>query len=81
MFSIPTVTTSLSGFGLWVRKYFKDPGNGIAVIERTDDNEAQVITNISGFIRNFMGLPDEEDKESQGKSTRDFKNCHVGQSR
>ena len=43
MFSIPTVTTSLSGFGLWVKNYFENPGNGIAVIERTDDNEDEVI--------------------------------------
>ena len=41
MFSIPTVTTSLSGFGLWVRTYFENPGNGISVIERTDDNETK----------------------------------------
>ncbi len=41
MFSIPTVTTSLSGFGLWVRTYFEEPGNGISVIERTDDNETR----------------------------------------
>ena len=26
MFSIPTITTSLSGFGLWVRTYFENPG-------------------------------------------------------
>ena len=39
MFSIPTVTTSLSGFGLWVKNYFADHGNGISIIERTDDNE------------------------------------------
>ena len=42
MFYIPTVTTSLSGFGLWVKTYFKDPGNGISIIERTDDNEIKL---------------------------------------
>ena len=43
MFSIPTITTSLSGFGLWVKEYFKEPGNGIAIINRTDDNESDVV--------------------------------------
>ena len=60
MFSIPTVTTSLSGFGLWVKKYFKDPGNGIAIIERTDDNENKVITEIREFIKKFTGLSGDE---------------------
>jgi glycogen phosphorylase/synthase len=68
MFSIPTVTTSLSGFGLWVRKYFKDPDNGIAIIERTDDNEAKVITEIREFIKKFIGLSDEEVKKAREKA-------------
>ncbi len=49
MLYIPTVTTSLSGFGMWVKTYFQEPGNGISVIERTDDNEAEVIVEYHGF--------------------------------
>ena len=60
MFSIPTVTTSLSGFGLWVKEYFRDPGNGIAIIERTDDNETSVVTGIRNFIKNFVSLSEED---------------------
>ena len=56
MFSIPTVTTSLSGFGLWVKTYYEQPGNGISIIERTDDNEAQVVEEIREFISMFMKL-------------------------
>jgi phosphorylase/glycogen(starch) synthase len=56
MFSIPTVTTSLSGFGLWVKDYFKDHGNGIAVIERTDDNEESVVSEMRDFIMKYVGL-------------------------
>lgn len=68
MFSIPTVTTSLSGFGLWVRTYFKDPGNGIFVAERTDDNEKQVVEEIREFIRKFMGLDEKGIKEAREKA-------------
>ena len=68
MFSIPTVTTSLSGFGLWVKNYFKDPGNGIAIIERTDDNAVTVINEISNFISMFIGLSDAEIKEAREKA-------------
>jgi len=68
MFSIPTVTTSLSGFGLWVRDYFKDPGNGIAVIERTDDNEKDVVGHIRKFIENFVGLNETQVEEARAKA-------------
>jgi phosphorylase/glycogen(starch) synthase len=68
MFSIPTVTTSLSGFGLWVRDYFKDPGNGIAVIERTDDNESKVTNDIRQFMAMFVSLSENEINEARSKA-------------
>jgi phosphorylase/glycogen(starch) synthase len=68
MFSIPTVTTSLSGFGLWVKNYFKDPGNGIAIIERTDDNAQKVVADIRDFIKKFIGLTGDEVKEAREKA-------------
>jgi len=68
MFSIPTVTTSLSGFGLWVRDYFKEPGNGIAVIERTDDNESKVVNEIRQFMTMFVNLSEHEINEARSKA-------------
>ena len=68
MFSIPTVTTSLSGFGLWVRTYFENPGNGISIIERTDDNEVQVVAEIRSFMAKFIGLNISEIKEAREKA-------------
>ncbi|MGE5419462.1 MAG: alpha-glucan family phosphorylase [Chloroflexota bacterium] len=68
MFSIPTITTSLSGFGLWVRNYFENPGRGVAVVERTDDNEAQVITEIRNVVADFIGLNDDEVAEARKKA-------------
>ena len=68
MFSIPTVTTSLSGFGLWVKNYFQNPGNGIAVIERTDDNEQKVISDIRNFMAVFIDLDDNAIIEARGKA-------------
>ena len=60
MFSIPTVTTSLSGFGLWVKTYFKDPGDGIRVIERNDENEKEVVHEIRKFMDHFLSLTTEQ---------------------
>ncbi|MEI6049398.1 MAG: alpha-glucan family phosphorylase [Bacteroidota bacterium] len=68
MFSIPTITTSLSGFGLWVKNYFENPGNGISIIERTDDNENKVIADIRNFISMFIGLNDTDIKEAREKA-------------
>jgi phosphorylase/glycogen(starch) synthase len=68
MFSIPTVTTSLSGFGLWVKTYFGETGNGISVIERTDDNEAEVTSEIREFISMFTQLDDEDSAAARKKA-------------
>jgi glycogen phosphorylase/synthase len=68
MFSIPTVTTSLSGFGLWVRTYFENPGNGISVVERTDDNESEVISEIRKFISMFISLNSSDIEEARKKA-------------
>ncbi len=37
-FSVPTLTTTLAGFGLWVNDYYKDLHPGITVVERNDSN-------------------------------------------
>ncbi|MCD6113007.1 MAG: alpha-glucan family phosphorylase [Bacteroidales bacterium] len=37
-FHIPTITTTLTGFGKWVKSIFGENSNGVSVIERTDDN-------------------------------------------
>jgi len=56
MFSIPTITTNLAGFGLWVKTYFSEPGNGIAVVERSDENESGVVEEMCSFIAGFSSL-------------------------
>ncbi len=68
MFSIPTVTTTLAGFGLWVKNYYTDPGNGISIIERTDDNELEVVSEIRQFIEMFVGLNDAGIKDARKKA-------------
>jgi glycogen synthase len=47
-FGIPTITTSLSGFGSWINSSFKNSflACGVKVIERTDSNYNDVCCNI-----------------------------------
>ncbi len=52
---IPTITTTLSGFGQWVHDTFHENHIGVAVINRTDDNEQQVAVDIAKFISEYAG--------------------------
>ncbi len=42
-FHVPTVTTSLAGFGQWVKQEFSDYQPAIKVLERTDGNDKEVM--------------------------------------
>ena len=42
-FKVPTVTTSLAGFGVWVRDYYSGNHPGIEIIERNDSNYDAVV--------------------------------------
>ncbi len=51
-FSVPTLTTTLAGFGAWAHK--EEPKNdGVRVVERTDDNESEAIDRIAFLIDEF----------------------------
>ncbi len=45
-FGVPTVTTSLAGFGRWVSEHYKKPHPSIEIIERNDFNYDDVISAI-----------------------------------
>jgi len=49
-FKVPTVTTTLTGFGLWVNNEYKKEVPGITVIPRDDFNDDEVVTGISQAI-------------------------------
>jgi len=55
-FSIPTVTTSLTGFGLWVQGEYKKEVDGITVIPRDDFNDKEVMVAIGQAIMNHCKL-------------------------
>jgi phosphorylase/glycogen(starch) synthase len=67
-FHIPTITTSLAGFGLWVRDNYKDAGNGIFVIDRDDFNDNEVVDGICEGIKIMNQLSPKAVKESHEKA-------------
>lgn len=55
-FSIPTITTTLSGFGVWAKKKGdRKPGlnDGVEVIYRNDDNYTEVYEEIASIIYDY----------------------------
>lgn len=59
-YKVPSVTTSLSGFGNWIQDKMKTPDEGLFIIERNDDNDHQVVEKISGIIKDYSRF-DEKD--------------------
>ena len=53
--SVPTITTSLAGFGLWVRRSLEEH-KGVMVIERTDYNDDEVEKHICAAIRKYDSM-------------------------
>ncbi len=55
-FRIPTLTTTLAGFGLWVRTHYKKKHPGITVLDRTDGNYGEVVEETAARIREMASL-------------------------
>ncbi|SDC79536.1 alpha-glucan family phosphorylase [Williamwhitmania taraxaci] len=59
-FRIPTITTTLAGFGLWVNTHEASAHPGIEVIERTDSNDEEVVNHLVEKMKNFSNLSRQE---------------------
>ncbi len=59
-FKIPTITTTLSGFGTWIKRHFDNYNNSIFIIERNDTNYDQVVNDVAASIESFSNLTDDE---------------------
>ncbi|MFW5655982.1 MAG: alpha-glucan family phosphorylase [Bacteroidota bacterium] len=55
-FRVPSLTTSLAGFGQWIKEHVKEPGKGLKILNRTDDNEQKVVDEIINYVKNFMQI-------------------------
>ena len=55
-FRIPTLTTTLAGFGLWVQTHYKKKHPGITVLERNDSNYQEVVEGAAARIREMASL-------------------------
>ncbi|HLP04416.1 MAG TPA: glycosyltransferase [Paludibacter sp.] len=61
-FSVPTITTDLSGFGQWMSHKRHDIKQGVGVIHRSDYNGHEVALHIAGMISAFSSMGVDEVK-------------------
>ena len=69
-FRIPTLTTSLSGFGLWVRSHYGKEHPGITVTDRSDSNYFDVVDSVVDRIKEIASL-DGDGRRKYMDSARD----------
>lgn len=51
-FSVPTITTDLSGFGQWIKSI--DAKHGVEVVHRSDYNFSNVVNSIASILNDFI---------------------------
>ena len=68
-FGVPTVTTSLSGFGQWIVNCFGTDATftecGVNVVKRTDGNYDDVVTAIARSVKSLIDTPADDASRSK----------------
>lgn len=59
-FRIPTITTTLAGFGLWVKSNCEVNHHAVVTAERTDDNYDSLVDAIAEELNYFAGASQEQ---------------------
>lgn len=72
-FGIPTATTSLAGFGLWVSDHQIGIDHGVAVAHRTDSNYFDVVGYLANEVVRFSRM-DNTERTEISKSARNITN-------
>lgn len=70
-FRVPTITTDLAGFGLWVNSLKNQRGidDGVEVLHRSDYNDSEVADGIKDTIASFSAKTEEEVTEIRKRAT------------
>jgi phosphorylase/glycogen(starch) synthase len=67
-FHIPSITTNLAGFGLWIKDMVKDVKGALAVVERADGESSQTVKDIVLKIEETMSLSEVEKEDLRNKA-------------
>ena len=69
-FRVPTLTTTLAGFGLWVKDHYGKDHPGITVLERNDSNYSDVVDGVVDRVREIASL-DSDKRAEYRENARD----------
>ncbi|MCR5050126.1 MAG: glycogen/starch synthase [Paludibacteraceae bacterium] len=69
-FHVPTITTSLAGYGEWCQRHFEatDIKQGVVTINRTDSNFHVVAEAIADNLLTYMHLPEKEVEKARSNA-------------
>ena len=70
-FGVPTVTTTLTGFGLWVKEHTKEDNQAIAILKRDDSNYSDVVIGAASKTQSIISLSHDK-MEKLRNSARDM---------
>lgn len=59
-FSIPTITTSLAGFGLWIKDKVDENNYGARIIDRNDENAYDTEIRLAEELLNYLKLDENQ---------------------
>ena len=62
-YGVPTVTTTLAGFGMWVAK--QSNHEGVDIVRRDDYNEREVVFQITEVIKRYMDMDEKAMAEAR----------------
>ena len=74
-FGIPTITTNLAGFGLWVSDSQVDITNGVAVVNRNDHNYYEASLAIKDEMEKFAAMNAKEVEKTRAKAKKIADGC------
>ena len=69
-FKVPTLTTTLAGFGLWVKEHYNMNHPGIDIIHREDGDNNSVVVAITEWVRNYAAI-DAGEMEKDRENAKD----------
>ncbi len=67
-FSIPSITTSLSGIGQWIKMNKEHSNNGVYIVDRMTKEDEETTNFIAGHITDFTSKTDKEIKAARNSA-------------
>jgi phosphorylase/glycogen(starch) synthase len=72
-YGVPTITTSLAGFGLWVKNEYKLKHDAVSVIDRTENNYNEFVNEITAETKKLINLSKTEYQKTVKESLETVK--------